>query len=442
MKNISLYIHIPFCMKKCIYCDFLSVAGSSRPEQKDYVETLMREMDCYRNVAKDYQVISIFVGGGTPSILEEGLVEQLFHKLYSVWSLAADAEITIECNPGTLTARKLAEYRTCGINRLSLGLQSADNRELKQLGRIHNYEQFVANYQLAREAGFRNVNVDIMAALPGQSQASYGRTLSKVLEFKPEHISIYSLMVEEGTELARSPELLAQLPPERTERNMYHYTKTIMKGMGYERYEISNYARPGYACRHNQVYWTGGEYLGLGLGASSYWNGLRFENTSDWQEYLSGWETDDITRIRKNQVPDTLKSRMEEYMFLGLRLTRGVSGIEFRNRFHRSMEEVYGSVIHPYVEQGFLTWEQEYLRLTERGIDVSNSIMADFLLDSETDISEALESDSMQDAENAIAGILNRDSIQEPEAGTPKALESKACMAEAAVGEADTCLEK
>ena len=395
MKNISLYIHIPFCMKKCIYCDFLSFADCSLSEQRSYVETLMQEIDCYRELAKEYQVISIFIGGGTPSMLQEGLVEQLFRKLYSVWNIAEEAEITIECNPGTLTARKLAEYRTCGINRLSLGLQSADNRELKQLGRIHNYEQFVANYQLAREAGFRNVNVDIMAALPGQSQASYGRSLSKVLELKPEHISIYSLMVEEGTVLARSQELLEQLPGEQTERNMYHYTKTIMKGMGYERYEISNYAKPGYACRHNRVYWTGGEYLGLGLGASSYWNGIRFSNTSDWNEYLYEWEKDDITRIRKNQIPDTLESRMEEFMFLGLRMMEGVSKTEFENRFHRSMEEIYGRVIHTYVEQGFLTWKQERLRLTEQGIDVSNYIMADFLLDAGSDTQETPETAAM-----------------------------------------------
>lgn len=422
MKNISLYIHIPFCMKKCIYCDFLSFADSSLSEQKVYVETLMQEINCYQDLAKEYQVISIFVGGGTPSILQEGLVEQLFHKLYSVWNIAEGAEITIECNPGTLTARKLAEYRTCGINRLSLGLQSADNRELQRLGRIHNYEQFVANYQLAREAGFRNVNVDIMAALPGQSQVSYGRTLSKVLELKPEHVSVYSLMVEEGTLLARSPELLEQLPAEQTERNMYHYTKTIMKGMGYERYEISNYAKPGYACRHNQVYWTGGEYLGLGLGASSYWNGVRFENTGERKEYLYDWKKDDITRIRKNQVPDTLESRMEEFMFLGLRLMKGVSKMEFENRFHCSMEDVYGSVIYPYVEQGFLTWNQDRLRLTEQGIDVSNYIMADFLLDTKKNGSET----------------STKACLEMPEADMPETSEPDDLL----VWEVDTCLEK
>lgn len=386
MKNISVYIHIPFCMRKCNYCDFLSFADCSRQDQEAYVKKLMDEMECYRDLSKEYQVISIFVGGGTPSVLQEGLVEQLFHKLYSVWRLEDGAEITIECNPGTLTACKLAEYRTCGINRLSLGLQSADNKELTLLGRIHNYEQFVANYQSAREAGFRNINVDIMSALPGQSRQSFGRTLSKVLELKPEHISVYSLIIEEGTPLAAKRELLKHLPSEQAERSMYHYTKTILKGMGYERYEISNYAKPGYACRHNQVYWTGGEYLGLGLGASSYLNGLRFENTRDWEEYLYGWKPGAVTEIRKNQVPDTLRSRMEEFMFLGLRRMEGVSKLEFAERFGSDIEEVYGSVIQTYVEQGFLAWKQEKLRLTEQGIDVSNYILADFLLDEELDI--------------------------------------------------------
>lgn len=381
MKNISLYIHIPFCARKCRYCDFLSFADCPIDQQEAYIKQLMREINCYQDIAEEYQVISIFIGGGTPSILQEGLVEQLFHRLCSVWQLAEGAEITIECNPGTLTARKLAEYRTCGINRLSLGLQSADNRELEQLGRIHNYEQFIANYKLSREAGFRNINVDIMAALPGQNLQSFGRTLAKVVDLNPEHLSVYSLMVEEETELSRMPELLAALPSEKTERRMYTYTGTVLAGMGYEHYEISNYARPGFACLHNQVYWTGGEYLGLGLGAASYWNGIRFENTRDMQEYLSEWKNGDINDIRRNQIMDTKRSRMEEFMFLGLRRMQGISREEFMRRFGISIDEVYGKVIASYVEQGYLVWQQEFLRLTDKGIDVSNYIMADFLLD-------------------------------------------------------------
>lgn len=380
-KEISLYVHIPFCIKKCNYCDFLSFAGCSMLEQESYMQQLFREIECYRDVAKNYVVKTIFIGGGTPSVLQEELVEQLFRQIQAVWQIAEDAEITMECNPGTLTTRKLAEYRTCGINRLSIGLQSADNKELKRLGRIHNYEQFIANYKLAREAGFRNINVDIMAALPGQTQNSFGKTLAKLVELQPEHISVYSLIVEEGTPFADSPEVLEDLPSEAVERRMYRYTKSILNSMGYERYEISNYAKLGYACKHNQVYWTGGEYLGFGLGAASYWNGMRFENTREIQDYVKNWDGLDINKIRRNIVPDTQKSQMEEFMFLGLRLMCGVSKIEFEQRFGVSMEEVYGTVIQKYEKQGYLTWNHNYLKLTDAGIDVSNIIMADFLLD-------------------------------------------------------------
>ena len=380
-KEISLYVHIPFCIKKCNYCDFLSFAGCSMLEQESYMQQLFREIECYRDVAKNYVVKTIFIGGGTPSVLQEELVEQLFRQIQAVWQIAEDAEITMECNPGTLTTRKLAEYRTCGINRLSIGLQSADNKELKRLGRIHNYEQFIANYKLAREAGFRNINVDIMAALPGQTQNSFGKTLAKLVELQPEHISVYSLIVEEGTPFADSPEVLEDLPSEAVERRMYRYTKSILNSMGYERYEISNYAKSGYACKHNQVYWTGGEYLGFGLGAASYWNGMRFENTIEIQDYVKNWDGLDINKIRRNIVPDTQKSQMEEFMFLGLRLMCGVSKIEFEQRFGVSIEEVYGTVIQKYEKQGYLTWNHNYLKLTDAGIDVSNIIMADFLLD-------------------------------------------------------------
>lgn len=382
-QPISLYIHIPFCMRKCSYCDFLSFSGCSEQLQKDYMHQLFREMDYYKEIAKDYRVQTIFIGGGTPSLLQEGLMEQLFQRIYSIWRIEEGAEITIESNPGTLSVKKLIEYRTCGINRLSIGLQSADNEELKRLGRIHNYEQFVANYKLAREAGFQNINVDIMAALPGQTQSSFGKTLAKVVDLKPEHISVYSLIVEEGTPLAENHELLSTLPTEVTERRMYKYTKSILNSMGYERYEISNYAKPGYACRHNQVYWKGGEYLGFGLGAASYWNGMRFENAKDMQEYMADWTFDDIGMLRKNVVLDSRKSQMEEFMFLGLRLMQGVSKEEFQRLFDVPMEEVYGKVIQTYVEQGLLTWNQEYLRLTDAGIDVSNVVMADFLLEAE-----------------------------------------------------------
>lgn len=382
-KGISLYLHIPFCVRKCRYCDFLSVSDCSYTMQKEYLRGLQAELRAWREVAGSYQVKSIFLGGGTPSILAEGWMEELFHTLYEIWELAPQAEITIEANPGTLTRKKLIEYRTCGINRLSLGLQSTVNQELACLGRIHTYEQFLANYQLAREEGFHNINVDLMSALPGQNLHAYGKSLARVIQLEPEHISAYSLIIEPGTPFAEDEEILEQLPSEETERRMYHYTKKILQSLGYERYEISNYAKPGYACYHNQVYWTGGEYLGLGLGASSYWSGMRFHNTGDFEKYLREIQQGDLIAIREEIIPDTKKSRMEEYMFLGLRMMQGVSATVFEERFGKSMEEQYGGVIGKYMEQGCLAWDGEWLKLTERGIDVSNQVMADFLLDEE-----------------------------------------------------------
>lgn len=380
-QPVSLYFHIPFCVKKCHYCDFLSFPGCSLSRQAEYVDAMIRELHAYREVAEDYQVKTIFLGGGTPSLLEEELVERLFHELYSVWRVDPDAEITIEANPGTLSREKLLCYHALGINRLSIGLQSTVEQELKTIGRIHNYEQFLANYYLAREVGFTNINIDIMSALPGQTLISYGRTLERILKLQPEHISSYSLILEEGTDFWENEEIEKALPSEQAERIMYHYTKKCLQSAGYERYEISNYAKAGYACRHNQVYWTGGTYLGMGLGAASYWNGMRFSNSSDMGEYITNCKQGMITENRKDVIAVTKKNQMEEYMFLGLRLMAGVSVSEFERRFGVPMEQVYGLVIRSYTEQGLLKTERDRLMLTELGIDVSNSVMADFLLD-------------------------------------------------------------
>ncbi len=380
-QPVSLYFHIPFCVKKCHYCDFLSFPGCSLSRQAEYVDAMIRELYAYREVAEDYQVKTIFLGGGTPSLLEEELVERLFHELYSVWRVDPDAEITIEANPGTLSREKLLCYHALGINRLSIGLQSTVEQELKTIGRIHNYEQFLANYYLAREVGFTNINIDIMSALPGQTLISYGRTLERILKLQPEHISSYSLILEEGTDFWENEEIERALPSEQAERIMYHYTKKCLQSAGYERYEISNYAKAGYACRHNQVYWSGGAYLGLGLGAASYWNGMRFFNSSDMEEYITNCKQGMITENQKDVIAVTKKNQMEEYMFLGLRLMAGVSVSEFERRFGVPMEQVYGSVIRSYTEQGLLKTERDRLMLTELGIDVSNSVMADFLLD-------------------------------------------------------------
>lgn len=390
-KNLELYIHIPFCIRKCAYCDFLSFAAPERA-YREYVDKLIEEIHRQSGNFAGYCVTTVFVGGGTPSVLPAFLIEELFAVLYQCFDIAEDAEITLEANPGTLTMEKLEVYRQSGINRLSLGLQSADDQELRYLGRIHSYDDFLKSYQRARQAGFDNINVDLMSALPGQTVHSWKTTLRKVMMLRPEHISAYSLIIEEGTPfygrygqaIPESGESalwsLPNLPDEDTDREMYHLTREIMEAQGYGRYEISNYARPGYECRHNIGYWNGTEYLGLGLGASSYTFGFRYHNTADFKEYLSlnlyesGSAARDIQEL-------SLEERMEEFMFLGLRMMQGVSGSEFLERFGQNMWNVYSTVLPKLQEQGLIEVNAPWVRLTELGIDVSNAVLCEFLLE-------------------------------------------------------------
>lgn len=382
-QPLELYIHIPFCVRKCLYCDFLSFPAGEETQER-YVAQLINEITAMGAIyASDYQVVSIFLGGGTPSILHAEQTSRILQAVKTSFKWAADAEVTTEANPGTVDLEKLQVYLASGINRLSLGLQSTEDRELKALGRIHTFDEFKKSYALAREAGFTNINVDLMSALPGQTEASYRGTLETVLALNPEHISAYSLIIEEGTPFYDRCEEL-DLPDEDEERTMYHDTKTILRERGYERYEISNYARPGYECRHNIGYWTGVSYLGLGLGASSYIGGERFMSEPDLSAYLltepsafSG------RRHHRDRHLQTQKEQIEEFMFLGLRLTDGVSDAEFQRRFGISLKSAYGSVITRLIKNGLLEQapSADRLRLTEYGIDVSNTVLCEFLLD-------------------------------------------------------------
>lgn len=378
-RALELYIHIPFCVRKCAYCDFLSFAAPERA-YRDYVEKLIEELYGQSASFQDYCVTSIFLGGGTPSILPAKLVEELFAVLYECFDVAEDAEITIEANPGTLTMEKLETYLQSGINRLSIGLQSSDDEELRTLGRIHCYDDFLKSYQRARQAGFTNISVDLMSALPGQTVQSWKSTLRKIMMLKPEHISAYSLIIEEGTLFYdRYHEDESAFPDEDADREMYHLTKELLAAQGYERYEISNYAKPGYECRHNTGYWTGVDYLGLGLGASSYTHGFRYHNTTDMKEYLSldlresGAAACDIQEM-------SMDEKMEEFMFLGLRMMEGVSGSEFLKRFDQNMWNVYGDVLKKLEKQGLIEVKAPMVRLTEFGIDVSNLVFEEFLM--------------------------------------------------------------
>ena len=322
------------------------------------------------------------MGGGTPSILEKNQITAIFDALRENFDVAEDAEITIEANPGTVTAEKLQAYKKCGINRISFGLQSTNNEELKLLGRIHTYEEFLESYQLARACGFNNINVDLISAIPKQTVASWEETLKKVIVLEPEHISAYSLIVEEGTPFAK---LYGEgcpgehdLPSEEEERAIYYRTEELLEKAGYHRYEISNYAKKGKECRHNLGYWERKEYLGIGLGAASLINNTRYKNTDDLLYYME--HASDLSAIQENVEKLSLEEQMEEFMFLGLRKMEGVSVDEFENTFGKTMEECYGEQIQSLVQQELLKQKNGRLLLTKQGIDVSNYVFGEFLM--------------------------------------------------------------
>lgn len=376
-KKMELYLHIPFCVKKCAYCDFLSFpCGES--VQRRYVDKLTEEIDKVSAGFCGTKVSSVFVGGGTPSVLNPLWMAEIFEHLYRHFEIEKDAEISMEANPGTVSKEKLSIYKKAGINRLSFGLQSADNRELKELGRIHTYEEFLESFYLARACGFDNINVDLMSALPGQTEESWIKTLKKTAALKPEHISAYSLILEEGTpfyEKYGEERGKGVLPDEDTERDMYHRTKEILKNCGYERYEISNYAKKGKECRHNTGYWTGVPYLGLGLGSSSYVDGRRFKNEPDLQSYLS----EEPGRRFEEEIL-SVKDMEEEFFIVGLRMVQGVCLREFEERFGKQAKEVYPGLMERFIREGAAVMEDGYFRLTDYGLDVSNYVMAEFLL--------------------------------------------------------------
>lgn len=410
MKELELYLHIPFCERKCAYCDFLS-APADLPVRISYIKKLQEEIAYYGAQYGEYQVSSIFFGGGTPTILDGYQLAAILETVKEHFNITTDAEITVECNPGTLTAGKAEKLVQAGFNRLSMGLQSADDRELQLLGRIHNFAQFLESYDLARKAGFQNINVDLMSALPGQTLKSWQDTLQKVTVLRPEHISAYSLIIEEGTpfyERFAEDERIREegghprlLPEEDVERQMYELTETFLQIKGYERYEISNYAKPGYECRHNCGYWIRKDYLGLGLGASSLVEHQRFQNTSDLKTYLEQeyspqcegqderiaetiqlQEETGLTQTGHHIHIETLdkKSEMEEFMFLGLRLMAGISRQQFEDTFRVTLESVYGEVLRKLKGEQLIEEVAGYVRLTEHGIDVSNYVLAEFLL--------------------------------------------------------------
>lgn len=374
-KELELYIHIPFCVKKCKYCDFLSAASNSGLRES-YVKSLCKKIRDYQELAKAYRVVSIFLGGGTPSVLESRQTREIFAAIYDTFAVDEKAEITTELNPGTVTKEKMKAYKEIGINRLSIGLQSVNNEELRMLGRIHTYEEFEETYELARKAGFENINIDLISAIPGQTVRSWAETLRTVAELKPEHISAYSLIIEEGTPFYEIyGEDREGLPDEDAERQMYQDTKDILEEYGYHRYEISNYAKDGYACQHNLGYWNRREYLGIGLGAASLLDNQRWTEVSELEEYIA---SDENQKDNLERLDDT--AQMEEFMFLGLRKMEGVSKETFKLIFGQELETVYGDVAKKMLDQELLEIEGDYIRLTEKGIDISNYVLSEFIM--------------------------------------------------------------
>ncbi|WP_029504677.1 radical SAM family heme chaperone HemW [Lachnoclostridium phytofermentans] len=381
-KDLELYIHIPFCARKCNYCDFLS-APASQDEMLKYTDFLCKEIKSQGSLPLKYRVVSIFFGGGTPSLLPLEQMGQIVNTIKESFEVVSTCEITLECNPGTVTKEKLEGYIGLGINRLSFGLQSANNEELRLLGRIHTFEEFVVNYEHAREVGFQNINIDLMSALPYQTLESYETTLKKVLELKPEHISAYSLILEEGTSFydrySEHGEEKDAIPDVILDRTMYEHTKTILLSHGYNRYEISNYAKPGKECLHNIGYWKRVEYLGLGLGASSLLYHVRYRNLDTIISYEKALESS--MKVRQVEEKLSKKAEMEEFMFLGLRLCEGVSKKDFKRQFSLTMEEVYGNKLVQLQKAGLLMNVEDNVFLTDRGIDLSNQVFTEFLLD-------------------------------------------------------------
>lgn len=425
--TFEIYIHLPFCVKKCRYCDFLSFPAE-KEQQRAYIDALLREI---RQTGRSFgagrqEVSSVFLGGGTPSVLPAEWICEVLEEVRRNFSVSENAEITIEANPGTVDTGKLQLYRTAGINRISFGCQSFHDEELRRLGRIHTVQEIEESVQLARGAGFANINLDLMSGLPGQDLQSWEDTLRQAIALRPEHISAYSLIIEEGTPfyslygeekdsavfVPENEKKILPLPDEETERRMYERTAEILQEAGYAQYEISNYARPGYACRHNRGYWTGVPYVGFGLGASGYLPGswfarmqagsgaqqadigtpqagsgaqqtgswVRYRNSCDLAEYMSGMADIAEGSCKYDEIQVPKRSDLQaEYMILGLRLTEGVEDAEFARRFGDSIDSVYGPVLEAYTKTGFLIRENGMTKLSRRGISVSNRILSEFL---------------------------------------------------------------
>ncbi|MBR3003011.1 MAG: radical SAM family heme chaperone HemW [Clostridia bacterium] len=412
MKQLGIYIHIPFCKDKCYYCDFVSFKNMEQKANK-YVECLIKEIESkdWNEINKNYKVTTIYIGGGTPSYIDFKYIVRILEVLHYLDK--KDIEITIEVNPGTVNKEKLIAYKNAGVNRLSIGLQSTNNEILKQIGRIHTFEQFLETYKLAKEAGFENINIDLMLALPNQTIEDLKQSIEKVVELNPNHISVYSLILEEGTKLYNLVENgKAKLPDEETERQMYWYVKNKLELAGYTHYEISNFAKKGKESKHNMNCWNQEEYLGFGIAAHSYLESinfnkaynfqkkdntaedkkmLRFSNTENLDEYISniskieekGLKDDEIqNQINKNiEIHEfqTLEEKKKEYMLLGLRKIEGVSISKFKEKFVDNPIYLFRKELQKLTEEELIEIDGDFIKLTSKGLDFANIVWEEFV---------------------------------------------------------------
>lgn len=371
MKDLGLYIHIPFCVKKCDYCDFISYCNKDN-KIEEYVKVLKKEINNELQKVSEYKITTIYIGGGTPSFIDSKYIVDILNIIKEKYNLE-NAEVTIELNPGTVTEQKLLDYKKAGINRLSIGLQETSDELLKQIGRIHTYEEFLETYNLARKLDFQNINVDLMIGLPNQSIQNIKVSLNKIINLNPEHISVYSLILEEGTMLYQKYEnKKIELPDEELERNMYWYVKNTLENNGYNHYEISNFSKKGYESKHNINCWEQKEYIGFGLNAHSYLEGVRYSNTENLEEYIR--KADKI--IHEKQTIEDMK---KEYMLLGLRKIEGISIQKFEEKFIENPIFLFRNELNKLVEEELLEVDGDVIRLTNKGLDLANIVWEEFV---------------------------------------------------------------
>ena len=377
--ELGVYVHIPFCVRKCYYCDFISYSNKFEV-QEDYIKKLIQEIEDNRDLLKNNEITTIYIGGGTPSSIRTELIKDVLSKIYEVSNIKdkSDIEITVEVNPGTVTKDNLQLYKSCGVNRLSIGLQSTNDKILSEIGRIHNFEQFLNTYNWAVEAGFNNINVDLMLGLPNQNISDLKESLEKLVNLNPspKHISIYSLIVEEGTLIEKkisSGEL--ELPNEDDERNQYKYSKSYLELNGYKHYEISNFAKLGYESKHNMNCWEQKQYVGFGLAAHSYIKGCRYSNTCSLEEYLSK-QSKDVKKIHEEQNVNDMK---KEYMLLGLRKIRGVSISKFKEKFGENPIYLFRNELNKLVDEDLIIIDLDNIKLTNKGLDFANLVWEEFV---------------------------------------------------------------